>query len=168
MERKYIPLTLLRCTSWPCKAYPACTEGDCRRWWTVLGSATALAVRNWRGWQQGGQCFLFLDAKIELEEQRLLSQALPWWCRAVLMVSNMEMWKGAWEAKHKPFQSHQSSINECPTSNACLHMFSPNKALGDNWPTWRLSFSRIHPAPSVIPPSEDQLWRTYGCKLFFF
>lgn len=144
---------MLRFISWACKAYPAYREGDGWRWWTVSGSAALLVVGNQWGWHQGGQCLLFLRAKVELEEQRLLSQAPL--SRCVLMVSNMETQKGEWEAKHKPFQSHRRSTNECPNSNAWLHAFPLNKALGDNWPTPRLSSSRIHPAPSVVPHSED-------------
>lgn len=153
MEIIYIPPTSLRCVSWACKAYPAYREGDGWRWWTVSGSVALLVVGNQRGWHQGGQCLLFLGAKIELEEQRLLSQALPWWC--VLMTSNMETQKGAWEAKDKAFQSHQRNTDEWSNSNAWLHAFPLNKALGDKWPTLQLSSSRTHPAPSVIPHSED-------------
>lgn len=120
---------LLRCINGVCKAYPACTEGDHWRWWTVPGSVAVLGVGNDGSWHRRGQWFLFLGAQIELEEQMLLSQALPWRHRTCVDGKQHKPWKGAWEAKHKPFQSHQRNVNECPNNNALLHVLT---SLGDN------------------------------------
>lgn len=159
---------LLACISWVCKAYPACTEGDQWRWWTVLGGAALLGVGNEGSWHDGGQWHLFLGAQIELEEQMLLSQALPWRHRTVLMASNLNHGNEHEKQNKQPFQSHQRNVNKCPNNNALLYVFTSSKGLGDNWPTQRLFSRKKHPAPYVIPHSEDWLWRTYGCNFFFF
>lgn len=146
---------LLRCINWVCKAYPACTEGDHWRWWTVPGSAAVPAAGNQSSWHRRGQWFLFLGAQIELEEQMLLSQALPWRHRIVLMASNINHGKEHEKQNTSPSKATREMSINVPTIMFCCTCSPPIKVLV----TIDLP-SNCSPEKCILPPMSSHTVKT--------